>query len=193
MIRACCVAGRQGIGDGNVLRFLTMAALGFLTSGCMIAAVLSPLVPVRGGGTTGPGGTTANATTPPVAGSGNVGTPQQPGNAVNQPPTPVATVAPVATAPATIQDRLIGTWLAQDTTQGLDRVTFAKGQPGSATANPMGGVVEALFNGSRITGVWLIEGNQIGLQFVGEAPFAFAFEFLGDGRLRIGQAIYRRG
>jgi hypothetical protein len=183
MIRARCVAGRQGIGDGNVLRFLTVAALGFLTSGCMIAAVMS--LPVRGGGTAEPGGTTPTA-------SGTGSTPQ-PGNVVKPPPAPVASPAPNVTAPASIQDRFIGTWLAQDTTQGLDRVTFSKGQPGSATATPNGGVVEALFNGSRITGVWLIEGNQIGMQFVGESPFAFAFEFLGDGRLRIGQATYRRG
>jgi hypothetical protein len=179
------MAVRQGIGDGIVLRFLTVAALGVLTSGCMIGVVMSPLIPVRGEAAANQAGIT----------------PQQPaantaGQQVQQPAAPMPTRTddgPTPTAPLNVRQRLLGTWLAEDTSQGLDRVSFMNYPPNTPDASPAGGRVEAGFNGQRILGDFLLSGPQIAMKFPGEEPVVYDFEFMNDGRLRIGRAIYRKG
>jgi hypothetical protein len=144
----------------------------------MIGLVMSPVIPQRGGGI-----------------SQAAKTPTGTNTAVNQ-PTVTPTRTPDEPAPptqSTIVLRLMGTWLAEDPSAGLDRVTFSKYPPGTPDPNPNGGKVEAAFAGDRVLGDFVITGAQIVLQFPNENPAVHAFEFLNDGRLRIGQAIYRKG
>lgn len=161
-----------------MLRFLAVATLSVLTSGCLLVGVMA--VPPRGGSTAD--NDTASQT---AAQSG-------PSKPAATPASPVAS-DPSGTVPSGIVQRFLGTWLAEDTSTGLDRVTFSKYPPETPNPNANGGKVEAAVGGRRVLGDFLISGNQLALQFPGENPVVFEFSFLGDGRLRIGQALYSKG
>lgn len=168
-----------------MLRLMTVASLCVLTSGCLGIGVVG-LVPTKSGVAvnavnnpinTKPGTTTPSTTTPTR--SGDV-------------PTVTPTPTPTTSGPSAIVQRFIGTWLAEDTSTGLDRVTFSKYPAGATNVTTNGGVVEAAFQGQRVSGEFVVNGNQIILMFDGESPAAHDFSFLADGRLRIGQALYRK-
>jgi hypothetical protein len=149
----------------------------------MIGVVLSPLVPTRGGAMANQVGAKE-----PQQPSGQMAAP----TGTNAPPVPAAPAQVQPSAPAPVRQRLLGAWVAEDPGQSPNRVTFMPFPPNTPDPNPNGGKVEVVQDKAPMLGDFVINGNQLNLQFPSKGPMSYPFEILGDGRLRFGPATYRK-